>query len=144
MIDYTYIEGGLVSEPEIRFIPNGGAVCEFTLAQSDNKKNDAGGWETAQSSYIPVSMFDTDRNAWTEALKGLAKGTRLVVRGKFRTRSWEKDGKKRSRLEFLAVHAYVDAAVKSAPQGGDQPPQDVWGSSAPQGGFANNDDNPPF
>ena len=42
MIDYTYQAGGLAGKPEIRYTPNGNGVVNFTLAQSDAKKNEQG------------------------------------------------------------------------------------------------------
>lgn len=147
MIDYQYLAGGLVDTPEIRFTPNGAGVVSFTLAQSDSRKNDADEWETTNNRYVPITLWDTDRIKWTDALAGLEKGTKLVVQGKLITRTWEaKDGTNRSRLEFQARHAYLDAATGAPAQQG-QTQGSGWTTQDPRGGFggqAATHDEPPF
>lgn len=141
MIDYQYFEGGLVGDPETRYTPSGNAVTNFTLAQSDSKKNDAGEWETTTQRYLRVNIWDNDRHTWSQALTGLDKGTKLVVRGKLVTRQWQdKDGNKRSQLEIQAVHAYIDATANT---GAQQQPSG-WQVQDQRGGFSNNDEQPPF
>ena len=137
MIDYQYFEGGLTDTPEIRYTPNGKGVATFTLAQSDSRKNDADEWETTASRYLRVSIWDNQRVTWTDALAGLDKGTKLVVRGKLVTNKWQdKEGNNRSQLEVQAFHAYIDAATGAqAPQqqGGQQP--SGWQVQDSRGGF---------
>lgn len=151
MIDYRYFEGGLTDTPEVRYTPNGRGVTTFTLAQSDSRKDEAGEWETTANCYLRVSLWDSQRVAWTEALAGLSKGTKLVVRGKLVTNKWQdKEGNTRSQLEVQAFHAYIDAAAGAqAPQQqqGNGGGQSNWGAPATTGGFgqqAPKDEEPPF
>lgn len=142
MIDYQYFEGGLTDTPEIRFTPNGRGVATFTLAQSDSRKNDADEWETTSNRYLRVSIWDNQRVTWTDALAGLDKGTKLVVRGKLVTNKWQdKEGNTRSQLEVQAFHAYIDAAAgRQAPQ--QQPSgQSAWGTPS-TGGFGSDEEVP--
>lgn len=141
MIDYQYFEGGLVGDPEVRFTPNGAAVTTFTLAQSDSRKNDAGEWETTQNRYLRVTIWDTDRHIWSQALQNLTKGTKLVVRGKLVTNKWQdKDGNNRAQLEVQAVHAYVDPTAST----GNTQSNTVWPTTENKNRFTNNDEHPPF
>lgn len=167
MIEQHYFEGGLTDTPEIRFTPNGRGVATFTLAQSDSRKNDAGEWETTANLYLRVSLWDSQRVAWTDALAGLDKGTKMVVRGKLITNKWQdKEGNTRSQVEVQAFHAYIDAVAGAPKQAGgntqtnvnwgssinvqgnnntggfghQQEQQDTWGEPAATG----NQDNPPF
>lgn len=162
MIDYHYFAGGLTGTPEIRYTPQGHGVTTFTLAQSDNRKNDADEWETTANAYIRVTIWDTDRTKWTDTLHSLRTGTKLVVLGKLVTNKWQdKDGNNRSQLECRAQHVYKTLATYEPQQGGaqqqQQPPaptgwqvQDnnagfgggntTWNNPAPTGG----DDTPPF
>lgn len=156
MIDYQYFEGGLVDTPEVRFTPNGKAVTNFTLAQSDSKKNEAGDWETTQQRYLRVNMWDNDRHTWSQALTGISKGTKLVVRGKLVTNKWQdKDGNQRSQLEIQAVHAYIDAAAGTLTAGNTQTNINTgrsvniqgnnntgWTVQDQRGGFGQNDQAP--
>lgn len=144
MIDYQYLAGGLTDTPEVRFTPSGRGLVNFTLAQSDSRKNDADEWETTANRYVPVTLWDTDRIQWTDVLAGLDKGTKLVVQGKLVTRSWEaKDGTNRSRLEFQARYVYIDGAA-----GAQRPPQQQqpsgWLAKDQRGGFGGSEENPPF
>lgn len=158
MIDYQYIAGGLTKTPELRFTPNGNAVTNFTLAQSDSRKNDAGEWEDTNHRYIPVHIWDSDRTAWSDLLVTLNPGTKLVVFGKLVTRDWETEqGEKRSITEFQARHIYVDLAAGHTGGSGsprntntNQPPQDNsvpaandWiVSNSTRGGFGQNAEAP--
>lgn len=143
MIEQHYFEGGLTDTPEIRFTKDGRGVTTFTLAQSDNRKTDAGEWETTANLYLRVSLWDTDRHTWTDALTGLDKGTKLVVRGKLVTNKWQdKEGNTRSQNEVQAFHAYIDAAGTQAPQ--QQPQPSGWQVQDSRGGFASQDAEPPF
>ena len=146
MIDFQYFEGGLTDTPEVRYTPSGKGVVTFTLAQSDSRKNDADEWETTAQRYLRVSIWDNQRVTWTDALAGLDKGTKLVVRGKLVTNKWQdKEGNNRTQLEVQAFHAYIDAATGTqAPQ--QQPSgQSAWGTP-PAGGFGQppKDEEPPF
>ena len=163
MIDYHYFAGGLTDTPEIRYTPKGHGVTTFTLAQSDNKKNDAGEWDTIANAYLRVTIWDTDHIKWTDTLAGLEKGTKLVVLGKLITNKWQdKEGNNHSQLECRAQHAYQSLAqYEPTPQGGaqQQPPaptgwqvqdknagfgggtQNTWNNPAPTG---NNNEEPPF
>lgn len=158
MIEQHYFEGGLTDTPEIRFTKDGRGVTTFTLAQSDSRKNDAGEWENTANLYLRVSLWDTDRHTWTDALADLDKGTKLVVRGKLVTNKWQdKEGNTRSQNEVQAFHAYIDAAAgapkpqqQSQPSGwqvqdsrggfGQQEQQGTWGEPAKPA----NNDTPPF
>lgn len=144
MIDYQYFEGGLVGDPEVRFTPNGKAVTNFTLAQSDSKKNDAGDWETTTQRYLRVNIWDTDRHTWSDALTGISKGTKLVVRGKLATEKWQdKEGNNRSQLGVQAVYVYIDATADTNTSTQQQP--SGWQVQDQRGGFGqNNNEEPPF
>lgn len=131
MIEQHYFEGGLTDTPEIRFTKDGRGVTTFTLAQSDSRKNDAGEWETTANLYLRVSLWDTDRHTWTDALAGLDKGTKLVVRGKLVTNKWQdKEGNTRSQNEVQAFHAYIDAAAGTPKPATDVQVNTNWGASA--------------
>lgn len=135
MIDYGYYEGGLTDTPEIRFTKDGRGVTTFTLAQSDSRKNDAGEWENTANLYLRVSLWDTDRHTWTDALADLSKGTKLVVRGKLVTNKWQdKEGNTRSQNEVQAFHAYIDAAA-GAPKPQQQSQPSGWQVQDSRGGF---------
>lgn len=142
MIDYQYFEGGLTDTPEIRFTPNGRGVATFTLAQSDSRKNDADEWETTANRYLRVSIWDNQRVTWTDALAGLDKGTKMVVRGKLVTnKCQDKEGNTRSQLEVQAFHAYIDAAAGTQTPQQQPSGQSAWGTPS-TGGFGSDEEVP--
>ena len=160
MIDFLTISGGLVRDAELKFTPNGAAVTGFTIAQSDSRKNQQGEWETTRNLYLDVTIWNENSQykqnpiPWAQIAGRLQKGDKVAVRGKLHTRQWEKDGQKRSKVEFLATELYLipDVPQQPAQQGGyNQPAQqqrndDPW-NSQPQGtqqGFGGANEDPPF
>ena len=172
MIDYITLTGGVVADAELRFTHSGAAVCGFRIAQSDSKKNDAGEWETTQSLYLPVNIWDDNPQyrknpvQWAQAAADLKKGDKVSVRGKLVTRTWQaQDGSNRSQVELAATEFYVMpdaggyASTQYGQQSAPQPQQaDPWASQpqstgsghhvAPAGGGvpagAPPEDEPPF
>ena len=129
MIDIITIAGGLTRDAELRFTSSGQAVTNFTLAQSDRYKDDQGEWQTKQSLYLDVdiwnenSQYKQNPTPWAELAAGLKKGDKVAVTGKLITRQWEdRQGNKRSRVEFQAREFYV------VPQGDAAAPQQQGGS----------------
>ena len=159
MIETITLTGGLPRDAELRFVPNGSAVCEFTIAQSDRRLNQqTNQWEDSRNLYLDVTIWDetaSDRRPnpvqWAHLASNLSKGSQVAVVGKLHTKKWQdKEGNNRSKIEFLASRFYELPNTKS-----NQVPQDTqaaqWGN---QGGFSaaqNNvnsvmggDENPPF
>ena len=83
--------GHLGKDPELKYTPNGTAVCNFSIASSDSYKGDDGNW--------------VDRTEWHNIVvwrklaeicgQYLKKGSKIYMEGKLTTESYEKDGIKR-------------------------------------------------
>lgn len=138
-IDIITITGGLPRDAELRFTPQGNAVTNFTVAQSDRKYNEQSQqWEDVRNLYLDVTIWnDTRQNnpvPWAELAATLSKGDRVAVTGKLHTRKWQdKQGNNRSQIEFLANAFYVLGTQLDMPQ--SQPAQsqgNQWGQQAPQ------------
>ena len=97
---FVSLVGNLTDDPELRFTPNGAAVASFRLAVTPRVK-DGEGWRDGETSFFRV-------NAWRDLAEhltdSLSKGTRVVVLGRLKARSWEdKDtGERRSVVEVEA------------------------------------------
>lgn len=113
------IVGNLVSDPEMRFLPSGKAVANFTLVHS-NRTKDGDVWKDGDPTYLRC-------NAWEgmaeNIVESLHKGDRVIVQGGMYSRAWEdKEQNKRSSLE-LRVEAigpdlrYATAAVTKVRKG---------------------------
>ena len=91
--------GNLTSDPELRFTPNGAAVANFTVAstprQFDRQSNE---FKDGETLFLRCS-------AWKElgenCAESLQRGTRVVVQGRLKSRSFEtKEGEKRTVMEL--------------------------------------------
>jgi single-strand DNA-binding protein len=92
------IAGNLGEDPELRYTPNGAAVCNFDVAVS-HRWNQDGEWKE-QTLWMRVQ-------AWRQLAENIAetcmKGTRVVVTGRLNKREWEtREGDKRSAVEIVA------------------------------------------
>lgn len=95
------IVGNLTDDPELRYTPNGAAVANFSVAVSRRvKDNDTGEWRDAETSFFRVSAW---RNLAENVAESLTRGSRAVVVGRLKQRSWETpEGDKRSVVEIEA------------------------------------------
>jgi single-strand DNA-binding protein len=106
------LTGNLTDDPELRFTPNGVAVANFRLAV-DQRVWDADGWKDGESSYFRVSVW---RDQAEYVSRSLHKGTRCVVIGRLKSRSWETpEGQRRSAVEVDAEE--VGMSLRFAPAG---------------------------
>src|SRR6266508_616825 len=91
--------GNLTDAPALRFTPNWHAVANFRLAVTPRvREGDA--WKDGETSFLRVNVW---RKQAENAAESLSKGSRVVVVGKLKSRSWETpDGDKRSVVEIDA------------------------------------------
>ena len=91
--------GNLTDDPELRFTPNGAAVANFRLAVTPRVR-EGDSWKDGETSFFRINVW---RQQAENAAETLQKGTRCIVVGRLRTRSWETpEGEKRSVVEIEA------------------------------------------
>jgi single-strand DNA-binding protein len=96
---FVSLVGNLTDDPELRFTPNGAAVASFRLAVTPRVK-DGEGWRDGETSFFRVNAW---RDLAEHATESLTKGTRVVVLGRLKARSWETpEGERRSVVEVEA------------------------------------------
>jgi len=92
------IIGNLTADPELRFTPSGAAVANFTVAstprQFDRTSND---WKDGETLFMRCSVW---RDAAENVAESLQRGTRVVVSGRLKQRSYEKDGAKHTVIDM--------------------------------------------
>jgi single-strand DNA-binding protein len=91
--------GNLGKDPEVKFLPSGQAVANFTIATSDRYKDKAGEWQDRTEWHNVVAYART-----AEIVRDyVKKGNKVYVEGRLTTRSWDdKDsGKKVYRTEIV-------------------------------------------
>lgn len=106
--------GNLTADPEIKYLPSGAAVCEFSIANNDMRKGHGDQWVEVVT-FIPCKAFGRTAEVMGEYLK---KGSKLLVSGKLRLDQWEKDGRKHSKLYVLADE--INMLDSRPQQGGGQ------------------------
>lgn len=90
--------GNLTADPELRFLNNGVPVASFTVASTPREKNrDTDQWEDGEPLFVRCSAW---REMGENVTNSLTKGTRVIVQGRLQSRSYEKDGQRRTSLEL--------------------------------------------
>lgn len=92
------IVGNATADAELRFIPSGAAVSNFTLACTPRKKV-GDSWEDGDTVFYRVNVWRDMAEHVAETVK---RGMRIVVTGRFTVRPYEKDGAMRQSLEVEA------------------------------------------
>lgn len=119
--------GNVVADPELRYTNSGKAVANLRVACNSRYKNDAGEWVDGDSTFLDVICWN---NAEAIADK-VHKGSRVIVIGQLKQRSYEKDGQKRSVYEVtadeVALVVYAPRAGNtSSPAPATAPADDPW------------------
>jgi single-strand DNA-binding protein len=150
------IVGNLTADPELRFTPSGDAVANFTVASTprtfDRQSQE---WKDGDALFMRCSVW---RQAAENVAESLTRGTRVIVQGRLRQRSYEtKEGEKRTVVELEVDEVgpslkFAQASVQrasrgdSAPRRGSSRNEDPWATPAPagvgSGGYGG--DEPPF
>ena len=144
------VVGNLTGDPELRFTPNGQAVASFTVASTtrvlDRSTNE---WKDGDTMFLRCSVW---RQYAENVAESLTKGTRVIVTGRLKQRSYEtKEGEKRSVVELDVddvgpalrnATAKVTRAARGEGgggfSGGSAPADDPWAAAPPVS------DEPPF
>ncbi|WP_284453825.1 single-stranded DNA-binding protein [Streptomyces sp. MRC013] len=93
------VVGNLVDDPELRFTPSGAAVAKFRVASTprtfDRQTNE---WKDGEPLFLTCSVW---RKAAENVAESLARGTRVIVQGRLKQRSYDdREGVKRTVFEL--------------------------------------------
>jgi single-strand DNA-binding protein len=115
-LNRVLLAGRLTRDPELRYTPNGKAVCRFSLAVNRRHKDQSGRW-VDDPTYINIVAW---QEAAEEANRRLKKGSPVLVEGRLESRAWENDaGQKKTLFEIRADN--LDFLEKAGPDKTDQP-----------------------
>lgn len=98
-INKVILVGRLGQDPEMRYMPDGTAVANFSLATSDEWRDKQTGEKKERTEWHRVVAW---RGLGELCGKYLSKGRQVYIEGKLQTRSWEKDGVTRYSTEIVA------------------------------------------
>jgi single-strand DNA-binding protein len=161
------VVGNLVNDPELRFTNSGAAVASFRIASTPRTfDRQSGEWKDGEALFLSCSVW---RQAAENVAESLQRGSRVIVQGRLKQRSYEtREGEKRTVIEMEVDEIgpslrYATAKVQKMSRsggggggfgssggsggrnsGGDDP----WASATPaasrSGGNSGFDDEPPF
>jgi single-strand DNA-binding protein len=155
------VVGNLTADPELRFTPSGAAVANFTVASTPRiYDRQTGEWKDGEALFLRCNIW---REAAENVAESLTRGSRVIVQGRLKQRSFEtREGEKRTVVEVEVdeigpslryATAKVNKASRSGGGGGSRqaPAQpsgggsdDPWGSAPASGSFGGGDEEPPF
>ena len=99
-INKVILIGNLGRDPEVRYTPNGAAICNVTIATSRNWKDKTSGEKVEETEWHRVVFYDRLAEIAGEYLK---KGRSVYVEGRLKTRKWQdKDGVEKYTTEVIA------------------------------------------
>jgi len=114
--------GNLTADPELRFTPSGAAVANFTVASTprmfDRQTNE---WKDGEALFLRCSIW---REAAENVAESLTRGSRVIVSGRLKQRSFEtREGEKRTVVELEVDEIgpslkYATAKVNKASRSG--------------------------
>lgn len=146
--------GNATADAELRFTPSGAAVANFTVASTPRTLDrQTGEWKDGDPLFLRCNIW---RDAAEHVAETITKGMRLVVVGRLKQRSYEKDGQKRTVYELEVDEVgpslrYAKATVEKVASSGSGRPDNVRSSHNPGGNFGSGqatassfDDEPPF
>lgn len=161
------VVGNLTADPELRFTASGAAVANFTVASTPRTLDRTSGeWKDGEALFLRCNIW---RQAAENVTESLTRGSRVIVTGRLKQRSFEtKEGEKRTVIELEVDEIgpslrYATAKVNKVARqdgggsggfgggnsgggqsrGGSAPVDDPWASAPPAGGGGYSDE-PPF
>lgn len=142
MLNKVLLIGNLGRDPEMRSLPSGQPVANFSLATT-RKWKDRDGNRKEETEWHNIVVFGRQAEI---AGQYLTKGKQIYIEGRIQTRNYEKDGVKHYRTEIICDNFQMlggrgGAAAPSADSGG-APAESEGGYGA--GGSAVEDDDIPF
>lgn len=99
-INKVILIGNVGRDPETRYSPNGGAICNLSIATTRNWKDKASGEKREETEWHRVVFYDRLAEIVGEYVK---KGRPIYVEGRLKTRKWQdKDGVEKYTTEIIA------------------------------------------
>ena len=125
-VNKVIVVGNLGRDPETRYMPEGGAITNISVATTDKWK-DKNGEMQEKTEWHRIAFFGKLAEIAGEYLK---KGSQVYVEGRLQTREWEKDGVKRYTTEIIANQMQMLGSRQGMGGGGDRD-SESGGSSRP-------------
>ncbi|PKH22312.1 ssDNA-binding protein [Enterobacterales bacterium CwR94] len=126
-VNKVILVGNLGQDPEVRYMPNGGAVANITLATSESWRDKQTGENKEVTEWHRVVLFGKLAEVAGEYLR---KGSQVYIEGQLRTRKWQDQGGQERYTTEVVVNVGGTMQMLGGRQGG--------GAGAPAAGGGNN------
>lgn len=152
-VNKVILIGNLGQDPEVKYMPSGGAVTNVTVATSESWKDKTSGEQKENTEWHRVVFFRRLAEIAGEYLK---KGSKVYIEGKLQTRKWQdQSGNDRYTTEIVANEMQMLDSRGDAGGGGgggykqsagasSSAPDSGYQQQAPAGGMGDFDDDIPF
>ncbi|MBA3334556.1 MAG: single-stranded DNA-binding protein [Pyrinomonadaceae bacterium] len=142
------VVGNLGRDPELRYTPQGNAVCDFSVATNEKRRDKAGEMQSVVT-WFKITLWGKQAE---NASKYLTKGSAVYIEGRLRIEEWtDRDGNNRHSLEVNATDMQFLSSNRndeSNQDTGESNSENSFSGSNPQGSVASanspNDDDIPF
>lgn len=112
-VNKVILIGNLGADPEVRYMPSGGAVANLRLATSESWKDKNTGENVEQTEWHRVVLYNRLGEIAGEYLR---KGARVYIEGSLKTRKWQgQDGQDRYTTEIIGREMQMLDSKSSAP-----------------------------
>jgi single-strand DNA-binding protein len=149
-VNKVILVGTCGQDPEVKYLSNGNAVTNLSLATSEQWKDKQSGEKKEKTEWHRVVLFGKVAEIAGEYLR---KGSQVYIEGKLQTREWEKDGIKRysteivvdmqGTMQLLGGNPSADGGQQQAPRQ-QQAPKRQQQASQPAPDFDDDLDSIPF
>jgi single-strand DNA-binding protein len=106
--------GNLTRDVEVRYLQSGTAVADVGLAVNDRRKGQNGEW-IEETTFVDVTLWGRTAEVAGEYL---GKGSPILIEGRLKYDTWEKDGQKRSKLSVVCERMQMVGAKGGGGGGG--------------------------
>ena len=138
-VNKVILVGNLGRDPEVRYMPNGDAVANYSIATTETWKDKQGNRQE-KTEWHNIVMYRRLAEIAGEYLK---KGSSVYIEGRLQTRKWQdKQGNDRYTTEIIADQLQM-LGGRNSNAAGQTPGQDHGAASPSQPGGASTDDTPP-
>ncbi len=128
-VNKVILVGNLGKDPEVRYMPNGEAVTNITVATTDTWKDKNSGEKKEATEWHRVVFF---RKLAEIAGQYLKKGSQVYIEGSLKTRKWQgQDGQDRYTTEIVADTMQMLGRREGM---GEMPPREASGGGRPAQG----------
>lgn len=117
MLNKVQIIGRLGGDPDVRYLPSGDAVANFSVATTETWKDKSSGEKKEATEWHRVAAFGKLGEVCGKYLK---KGGLVYIEGSIQTRTYEKDGETRYSVQIRADNMKMLGSKSDGDDGGER------------------------